>query len=147
MKFESKMAQEAYDEIMKLGHNLNSSFDNEFQLSYTARAIEVAAKIEIEQYRAEFEHDASLAKRGAYPAMTAEPCEHDWVLAENFLRKPGRYCTKCKEHQPDWVGLKNPHDLVYKQGGKHTKGSYYLCERCRKSWDTKPSSECSVPNE
>lgn len=68
MKFESKMAQEAYDEMIALIQAMNEAIEDirslgeQDEIAYArlaadinARAIEVAAKIEIEEKRLEFE--------------------------------------------------------------------------------------------
>jgi hypothetical protein len=74
MKFESKLAQEAYDRIISCIRLINPKDTFEVE----ARAIEVAAKIEIEQHRVEIEHDAMLAKAGFYRAdITDKRCKNN----------------------------------------------------------------------
>jgi hypothetical protein len=115
MKFKSELAKEAYEEITKvyeelkdylnektkdLAKNMTAAerlkqceYANKTAAEIVARAIEVAAKIEIEEARYTLKSgDLELTK-------VKRECEHDWVSAADYLGKPGRYCTICFAHE------------------------------------------------
>ena len=121
MEFKSKLAQEAYDDILKKHDDVESRLNVDAERLYAkispydhlklaennaektirilARAIEVAAKIEIEEMRAENEQTAIFAKAGLYPVNIQSECEHEFRHDTNST-SPTRYCQKCGAREP-----------------------------------------------
>jgi hypothetical protein len=83
MKFKSELAQEAYNEMRRVaiagGLTIKESADLKL------RAIEVAAKIEIEEMRLAWEACQEGAEAGSIPA-------------EKRYGPPGMVCSVCEEH-------------------------------------------------
>jgi len=97
MKFKSKLAQEALSIILEDAKNHSALFNHKswakFHNEALARAIEVAAKIEIDEKRNEIEE-----MRGWIPAaVESDTCEHDWTKMCEDAHGIDYVCRKCNQ--------------------------------------------------